>query len=292
MDKQLTVLVTGATGNQGGAVASALLARGHQVRGLTRNTGSPSSKKLAALGAEPVQANLDDVESLSRALQSVDTFYLMGSPFEIGVEGETQQGIALVNAARTANVGHLVYGSVANADLNTEIPHFDSKHKVEQHIKSLDIPYTISAPAYFMDNVIAPWSIDSLKQGKIVQAMPPDRLLQQVSVKNIGEFVASLVNRREAVFGQRYDFAGDELTGKECGKILSEKTGRTISFEGFPASVLKEQDADMGEMFEWFDRIGYNVDIAALHREFRDVNWQKYSEWVELQDWSFLKGPI
>lgn len=288
MDKQLMVLVTGATGNQGGAVAYALLDRGHKVRALTRNTGSPSSKKLAALGAELIQANLGDVESLLSVLQGVDTFYLMGSPFEIGVEGETQQGIALANAARAANVGHLVYGSVASADLNTDIPHFDSKYKVEQHIKSLGIPYTISAPVYFMDNMIAPWSIDSLKQGKIIQAMPAERVLQQVSVKNIGEFVASIINRRETVFGQRYDFAGDELTGEECAKILSKKTGRTMSFESFSASALKEQDADMGAMFEWFDRIGYNVDIVGLHLEFSDVNWQKYPEWVELQDWSFL----
>ena len=287
MDKQLTVLVSGATGNQGGAVANALIDRGHKVRALTRNTGSPSSQKLVARGAEMIQGNLDDVESLTHALQGVDTFYLMGSPFEIGVDGETQQGIALANAARRANVGHLVYGSVANADCDTEIPHFDSKYKVEQHITNLDVPYTISAPVFFMDNVIAPWSVESLKQGKIVQAMPADRVLQQVSAKNIGEFVAGLIDRREAVFGRRYDIAGDELTGEECAKMLSEKTGHPISFESFSVAVLKEQDADMGAMFEWFDRVGYNVDIPALHKEFPDVHWQNYSQWVELQDWSF-----
>lgn len=154
-----------------------------------------------------MQGNFDDADSLAKALQGIDTFYLMGSPMEVGVEGETKQGIALANAAKAANVGHMVYGSVANADLDTGIPQFDSKYKVEQHIKTLGIPYTISAPVFVMDYVVAPWSIDAVKAGKVMQAMPGDRMLQQVSVKNIGEFAASLIDRRETVFGKRFDKA-------------------------------------------------------------------------------------
>jgi len=165
---------------------------------------------------------------------------------------------------------------------------FDSKYKVEQHIKTLDLPYTISAPVYFMDNVIAPWSIDALKGGKIVQAMPGDRLLQQASVKNIGNFVASLIERREAVFGQRYDFAGDELTGNETAIILSEKTRHEIIFESIPVSYIKEQSEDMGLMVEWFDNVGYNVDLGSLHKEFSDVDWQDFNQWAESQSWEFL----
>jgi uncharacterized protein YbjT (DUF2867 family) len=288
MTKQLTVLVAGATGNQGGAVANALLKRGHKVRALTRNKESSSAKRLVERGAEIMQVNLDDMNSVTRAMQEVDTFYLMGSPFEGGVEAETKQGIRLADAAKEANIGHLVYGSVASADQNTLIPHFDSKYAVEQHIKNIAIPYTISAPVYFMDNAIAPWSIDGLKQGKIAGAMPADKLLQQISVQNIGEFVASIINRRETVFGQRFDIAGDELTGNEAAAILSEKMKHTIQFVSFPASVLKEQDADMGAMFEWFDKTGYDVNIADLHKSFPDVDWQDYAVWVESQNWSFL----
>ena len=122
MTMKLTVLVSGATGNQGGAVAQALLASGHKVRALTRNTESPRARQLADQGAELMQGNLDDAKSLRQALQGADTFYLMGSPQEAGVDGETKQGIALANAAKAADVGHLVYGSVANADLDTGIP--------------------------------------------------------------------------------------------------------------------------------------------------------------------------
>jgi len=289
MSKKLSVLVSGATGNQGGAVTQALLASGHKVRALTRNTESSRARQLADQGVELIQGNLDDAKSLGRALQGTDSFYLMGSPQEAGVDGETKQGIALADAAKGADVGHLVYGSVANADLDTGIPHFDSKYQVEEHIKTLGVPYTISAPVFFMDNVIAPWALDALKGGKIMQAMPADRVLQQVSVKNIGEFVASLISRREEVFGKRFDFAGDELTGDECATTLTRITGHHVIYEALPVSVVKQQSDDMAAMFEWFDRIGYNVDIPELHRSFSDVNWQSYSQWAASQDWQFLK---
>ena len=290
MTTPLTVLVSGATGNQGGAVAQALLAKGHKVRALTRNIESPAANRLAAQGAEVQQGNFDDANRLTKALKGIDTFYLMGSPMEVGPEGESKQGIALANAAKSAGVGHLVYGSVANADLNTGIPHFDSKFKVEQHIKTLEVPFTISAPVFFMDNVIAPWSIDTLNAGKITQAMPGNRLLQQVSVKNIGEFVASLIDRRESVFGQRFDFAGDELTGDDMARQLTAALGRDIQYEDFPVSVLREQSADMAAMFEWFDGVGYNVDINKLHETFSDVNWQRYDHWIRSVDWHLLEN--
>ena len=284
----LTVLVSGATGNQGGAVTQALLAAGQKVRALTRNTESLRAKRLSDQGVELIQGNLDDVKSLGRALQGTDAFYLMGSPQEVGADGETKQGIALADAAKRADVGHLIYGSVANADMDTGIPHFDSKYQIEEHIRTLGVPYTISAPVFFMDNVIAPWSLDALKRGKIMQAMPGDRVLQQVSVKNIGEFVASLISRREEVFGKRFDIAGDELTGDECATTLTGITDHQVIYEALPVSVVKQQSDDMAAMFEWFDRVGYNVNIPELRRSFSDVNWQSYSQWVESREWQFL----
>ena len=122
-----------------------------------------------------------------------------------------------------------------------------------------------------------------------MQAMPGDRALQQVSVKNIGEFVASLIGRREEVFGKRFDFAGDELTGDEFAETLTRFTDHKIIYESLAVSDVKQQSEDMAAMFEWFDRVGYNVDILDLQVRFSDVNWQSYSQWIESQDWQFLK---
>lgn len=121
MTKQLTVLVTGATGNQGGAVTRALINNEHKVLALTRNKESAAAKELAKLGAELIEGSLDS-QIYRRCLTGVDTFFLMGSPMETSVEQETKQGIALADAVKAANVGHLVYNSVANANKSTGIP--------------------------------------------------------------------------------------------------------------------------------------------------------------------------
>ena len=108
-------------------------------------------------------------------------------------------------------------------------------------------------------------------------------------VSNIGAFVATLVERREAVFGKRYDMAGDELTGTEAAAVLSRVTRRDIRFEGFPPDVLRADSKDMALMFEWFDRVGYSADIEALRRQFPDVPWLSFENWASKQDWSTLR---
>ena len=140
------VLVTGATGQQGGAVVQALLARGHRVRGLTRKAHSPSAKALEAQGVEIAVGDFTDSDSLVRAATGVDTIFAMTTPFEQGVEAETAQGLVITDAAKRAGVGHLVYSSVASADRETGIPHFDSKYAVEKAIRSSGVPHSIIAP--------------------------------------------------------------------------------------------------------------------------------------------------
>ncbi|MBB3461193.1 NmrA/HSCARG family protein [Rhizobium sp. BK377] len=288
MSDSRTILVSGATGQQGGAVARALAARGHRVKGLTRRPDSGSAKRLAADGVEVVVGDLDDKSSVVRAARGVDTMYLMGNSYEAGVEAETRQGIAAADAAREAGIGHLIYGSVADADRKTGIPHFDSKYLVEQHVAGLGIPYTISAPVAFMENTVAPWAIGGLKQGVYAAALPPARKLQQIAIDDIGHFVAALAERREQVFGKRFDIAGDELSGEEQARILTEAIGRPIRFQELPIAAMRQQSEDAALMYEWFDRTGYSADIAALRREFPEVGWHSYADWAKGYDWSVL----
>ena len=132
MSDSRLVLVTGATGQQGGSVARRLLDGGFRVRGITRNTESDAAKELIVLGAEVVHAEFSDTESLSAALEGVDAVFAMTTPFEAGVDAETAQGVALIDAAAAAGVDHFVYSSVASADKATGVPHFDSKYRVEE----------------------------------------------------------------------------------------------------------------------------------------------------------------
>lgn len=288
MSQSKLVLVTGATGNQGGAVVQALLTRGHQVRALTRNSASPAANRLREQGVEIAVGDFSDHDSLVRAARGVDAVYAMSTPFEQGVEKETAQGIAITDSAKAAGVGHLVYSSVASADRATGIPHFDSKYEVEKYIISSGVPYTIIAPVFFMANLLQPWILPNLRQGKLAQAMPATRSLQQIAVTDIGGFAAAVFERRDTVFGRRIDIAGDELTGDEAAAILSEVTSREIRYEGFPPDVLRAQSEDMALMYEWFDHTGYAADIDGLRRDFPEVVWHDFEEWARKQDWSVL----
>ncbi len=289
MSKKLSVLIMGATGNQGGAVARNLLPRGHRIRTITRNVDSAKARQLKDKGVEVVKGDFSDPGSLVAAMQGMDAVYAMTTPFEAGIDAETQQGIALADAAKQAGVGHFVFGSVANADQNTNIPHFDSKYKVEQYLAALGVPYSISAPVYFMDNLLGPWFLPSVQQGALKFAMPADRVLQQVSVDNIGAFGAALIERRESVFGKRFDIAGDELTGTEAVRIVSEASGRTIGYEAFDPEMMRADNPDFAEMFSWFNRVGYSADIAGLRRDFPEVEWDSYKDWAQRQDWKAIQ---
>ncbi len=288
MSNTRNVLVTGATGQQGGAVVRALIARGHRVKAISRRPDSEGAKRLDAAGVEVVAGDLDDATSVVKAASGIDTMFLMGSSYEAGTEAETRQGITVADAAKAAGIGHLIYSSVADADKKTGIPHFDSKYLIEKHIAGLGIPYTISAPVAFMENTVAPWAIDGLRQGVYAAALAPARVLQQITIDDIGAFVTALAERREQVFGKRFDIAGDELSGEQQANILSEVLGRPITYRELPIAAIRQQSEDTALMFEWFDRTGYEADIAALRRDFPEVGWHSYADWARGFDWSVL----
>ena len=183
------ILVTGATGQQGGALARLLLQKKHEVYALIRSTKSesPKAQNLRNQGAKVVEGDLDKPDSLEQAMNGIDSVFLMGTWIEVGTEGETRRGKMMVDIAKEKNIEHIVYSSVVNADKNTGIPHFESKYKVEQHIKNSGIPYTIIGPTFFMDNLLS-YSLAGLQQGQVALPLSPSRILQQSAVENIAEF--------------------------------------------------------------------------------------------------------
>jgi len=288
MAKAKLVLVTGATGKQGGAVVEALLTWGHQVRALTRNSASPAANRLREHGVEIAVGDFSDQDSLVRAARGADAVYAMSTPYEQGAEKETGQGVTITDAAKAAGVAHFVYSSVASANRATGISHFDGKYAVEKHLQASGVPYTIVAPVFFMENLLQPWMLSGVRQGKLAMALPARRLLQQITVADIGAFVAAVIERGDPVFGRRFDIAGDELTGKVAAAIVSKATGREVHYEGFPPEVLRAQSEDLALMFEWFDSTGYTADIKSLRRDFPEVKWHTFEQWARQQDWSVL----
>lgn len=289
-EQRRRVLVTGATGRQGGGVARALLHRGHQVVALTRHPGGRRARALADKGARIVGGDWNDLAGLRAAFEGTDAAFLMGTPFEAGLEFEIRSCSAMIEAARHADVSHVLYSSVAGAGSETGVPHFDSKHRVERHLAGSGMPWSVIAPVAFMDFLNPDIYLPRLREGVLSMALPAHRSLQYIAPDDIGAFAARLIERGQSVFGRRYEIAGDEATGPEAAEILSRASGRDISYVETPLSEVAAFSADLAAMFEWLANVGYSVDRQRLADEFPEMEWQSLETWVMRQDWEAL-GP-
>jgi uncharacterized protein YbjT (DUF2867 family) len=283
ISKTLTVLVTGATGKQGGHLVRELVSRGHSVRAFTRKPESPAAAALAELGVTIVPGNFDDEGSLERGMRGVDTIFAMSTPFEGGSKTETAEGINIVRAASRVRVRHFVYSSVAGADKATGIPHFDSKFAVEEEIRRSGIPFTIVAPVFFMENFLADWMAAGIAQGTIALAVPATRRLQQIAVEDIAQFTALVIERRESFLGKRIDIASDELTLATVAAAISEASGRHVEYKALPIDAVRGQNEDLAKMYEWFDRVGYDADVVGLRPLYPEVHWHRFIDWAREQ---------
>ncbi|MFJ3203824.1 NmrA/HSCARG family protein [Streptomyces sp. NPDC086989] len=288
----LTIAVTGATGAQGGATARDLLAAGHRVRALTRRPGSPAADALRRLGADVRHADFDDRRSLDAALAGADSLFAVTTPFGADTATETRQGRALVDAAAAARLAHVVLTSAAHADRGTGVPHYESKHLVEQHLRAAGLPWTVIAPAAFMENYASGWTLDGLREGVFAWPMPSDRPLTLIAVADIGAFARLVFERRGEFAGRRIDIASDVCTPARMAQILAEATGRPIIHQEVPLAHVRSRSADLAAMFAYFTSAGLDVDLAGLRRAYPEVRRQTFADWATAQDWPALLSPV
>lgn len=271
------VAISGATGQQGGATARALAGKGFTIRALTRNPQADKAKALAAeTGAELVQAELDDESSVRKALQGAWGAYAVQNTWTAGVEGEEAQGHRFAKIAREAGVQHYVYASVASADRQTGIPHFENKWRVEGTIRGLGFPsYSIIRPVFFMENLPSPWFLNG---DKLVSALDPKTVLQMIAVQDIGQYGA-LAFTDPRFKNLELDIAGDEMTLPQAAATLAKALGRPIEYMQIPMSEVRKNSEDFALMLEWFERVGYDADIAANAKEY-GVRPTTLGEWA------------
>lgn len=262
-----TVLVTGATGSQGGAVARELLDAGWQVRGLTRDVTRDAARELELLGADMVEGDLDDRDSLDRAVEGCYGVFSVQQFWEHGIEGEIRQGRNLADAATAAGVQHYVQSSVGGAERDTGIPHFDSKWEIEQHLEGLDLPVTVLRPVFFMNNFEG--MRDSIREGTLSMPLPPDAPLQMIAVRDIGRYTGVVLENPAEFVGAAMELAGDELPMDQVAETFSQALGREVRYEPVPLDAV-DSDETRG-MFEWFVEEGYQADIASLRSTIPDL---------------------
>ena len=253
-----------------------------RLRGLTRKPDGGRAAALARNGVEIIKGDLDDEATLRRTLAGVWGVFGVQTSLEAGVEREEAQGKRLATLAREAGVQHYVYTSVGSAHKRTGIPHFDSKWRIEETVRSLRFPsHVILRPVFFMENLLAPFS---LQGSTLAWVLGSGTKLQMIAVDDIGWFGAHAFTEATSLNRREIDLAGDVRTMPEAAEILMDALGRPITFAQTPIEQVRQYSKETAAMLEWFDRIGYSADIADLEREFGHAL-------TKLPDWARRHAP-
>jgi uncharacterized protein YbjT (DUF2867 family) len=280
MSKQV-VLITGATGRQGGATLRHLARRGgFQLRAFTRKPEGEPARALAALGAEIVAGDLDDAASIEKALAGVWGVYSVQNTWEAGVEKEEEQGKRLVKLARERGVERFVQESVGSAHLRTGIPHFDNKFRIEEAVRAAGFPsYAIIRPVYFMENLLSPWT---LQGDKLLAALQATTKLQMIAADDIGRFGAKAFADADQMKNVEVDIAGDAVTMPEGAAAVGEIVGKAVTYQQIPLAAVRQNSEDLALMLEWFESTGYSADIPSLEKRF-GIRPVTLKEWLSAQ---------
>ncbi|KPC55364.1 NmrA/HSCARG family protein [Amantichitinum ursilacus] len=278
------ILVFGATGQQGGSVAVALLRAGRPVRALVRDPAADKASALRAAGAEIVLGDFADTASLRAAMTgaygvfSVQPSSGMGPLLGISDEEEERYGCAIADLALEAGVQHLVYSSTdAVGDTPTGMGHFDSKARIEAHIRTLPITATIVRPAAFMEMLVMPGF--GLDQGQFNFFVQPDQAMQLLAVADIGKYVTAIFADRGRWAGQTLEIASDMLTGRDLEAAFTAAAGHPIRYARFSEEVLAG-NAFLAKLTALVDngRLVGRADLAALRA--LNPQQQSFATWL------------
>ena len=256
-------LVTGATGQQGGAVARALLSAGMTVRALTRDFAR--AETLTNAGARVIVGDMTDSKQMKRACQGVDCVFLVGTPYTSGPEAEWQQLKTSIEAAQDAGVRHVVYSSVQRAEDLTNVPHYAQKSRAEEYLRASGLAWTILRPVFFMDNFGADALAGNLLAGRLHAPMPPHVATQLVAVDDIGRAAATVVAAPEAWASKTLDLAGDALKWEEIAQAIGAAIGRTVEFFPLPPEwVAENMGADYAAYYDWLWKEGFSASVETM----------------------------
>ena len=276
-NKSKLILVTGATGHQGGAALRHLTERGFSCRALTRDPESPKARRLVGGGIELVRGDLEDAASLTRALDGVHGVFAVQTPYESGVEAEIRQGINLIDAAKRSRIPHFVYSSVAAAGRRTGIPHFESKFRIEEHLRGTGMRYTILEPVFFMENWLNMRT--EIESGALTLPLDPATRLQMIAVDDIGGMVAAAFEHPGKWQQRALEIAGDELSMTSLAQALSRAAGREVEYRQAPWDAFAAQAGpEITTMYRWFQDVGYAADIAAVRQEYPKLT--SFDRWL------------
>jgi uncharacterized protein YbjT (DUF2867 family) len=272
------ILVTGATGQQGGAVYRHLQNKGYRLRALVRDPNSDQARRLVRHGGEVYQGSLDDPDSLMRAMDGVYGVFSV-QPYSAN---EIQQGVAVMEAAKRRGVGHLVYSSIGASEEDTGIPHFETKAKVEEHLRSSGLRYTILRPVFFMENWLRKFGYwgEPIRNGQVEQPLNPTTNLQMIAVDDIGAFAVLAFGDPDKWKDRIFPLAGDELSMQQIADAFSGVTSQDVKYVHVSWDQFeKKMGRELTVMYRWFGEKGFHYDVEQVRREYPLTH--TFNRWLE-----------
>jgi uncharacterized protein YbjT (DUF2867 family) len=269
------LVVTGATGRQGSAVVRALLTRGRPVRGLSRNPAGERAQRLVRLGAEIVQADMDDPASLDRAFAGACGVYSVQNHLTCGLDGEVRQGRNVADAAQRARVGHLVYGSAGTGERGTGVGSWESKLDVEAHLRALGVPVTVLRPTAFMELMTDPdfypavgvWHVwPKIAGGGFV--------VPWLCCADLGIIAGRVFADPDRYIGRDLTLAADRRSLDECRTIYTRVFGRKPRHRPMPVWALRRFAPDTVALWRWGRTNGFPAETTtarSIHPAALDV---------------------
>lgn len=274
------VLVTGATGTQGGATARELLAARYRVRILTRDPDAPAAVSLAKLGAEIAKGDLEDPASLVVAIQGAYGVFSVQRPDTNGSDAERRHGYALVEAARKTGIEHFVHTSVCEAGRHTSFPRWESgywlqkywtdKWDVEEAVRNAGFAHwTVLKPAFMMDNFALPkaqYMFPHLRHGKIITALLPQTSIQLIAADDVGAFARAAIADPRRFDRKNIELAAQALSMEQAAATLSKVLRKQVRAQSVSPDEALAAGLFQGwvRMQEWVNEVGYRADIEAL----------------------------
>ncbi len=188
---------------------------------------------------------------------------------------EIRQGVAVIEAANRQGTSHFVYSSVDSANEETGIPHFESKVKVERHLRSSGVRYTILRPLFFMENwlrMFGYWG-EPIWNGQFRRPLSPTTNLQMVAVGDISAFAALAFEDPARWENRTFSLVGDESSMQQIADALSRVTAQGVKYVQAPWDQFeKTMGHETTAMYRWFEEKGFHFNIEQVRREYPLTN--------------------
>lgn len=306
MDDKKIIAVMGSTGAQGGGLVRAILndqSGKFKVRAITRDANSDKAKKLYDLGAEVIEADLDDKESLKKAFEGAYGAFCVTFFWEhFSPEKEKTQAKNMAEATKETGVKHVIWSTLEDTRKwipldddrmptlmgSYKVPHFDCKGESNSYFENSGVPFTLLLTSFYWDNFIH-FGMGPQKgpDGKLAITFPMgDKKLPGMAAVDIGKCALGIFKAGNRYQGETVGITGEHLTGQEMADIFAKIYGKEIFYNAVPASVYRgfgfPGADDLGNMFQFKDEFeNYFCGIRSVNLS-KELNseLQSFEEWL------------